>query len=88
MAHPKLKINSTDIIHLWFAQDTPIWVYKRTDEPRAVDRLSTVKPGVHSPSGVISLATYRKRDLIGFSKAVQQELQLRKLASQDTAEYA
>ena len=88
MAHAKLKINATNIILLWFAQNTSIRAFKIKMNPELWVACQRVSQGFILPSGAVSVPACRKRDLISFAKAVQQELQLRKQASQEIPAYA
>ncbi|WP_420148987.1 hypothetical protein [Spirosoma sp.] len=70
-----LKVPVSNIINLWFGDDTPIRQYKIKMNPKLWVTCQRVSQTFTPPSGALKQENYRKSDKVAFARAVLQALQ-------------
>ncbi|CAN5364671.1 hypothetical protein BH09BAC4_BH09BAC4_07730 [soil metagenome] len=83
-----MKVTVENIARLWFGADTPIRQYKIAMNPQLWAACQRVNQVFIAPSGALNREQYRKSDKSAFARAVQEELQSRKLLVEDIYELA
>lgn len=69
-----MKVTVSNIINLWFGDDTPIRQYKIKMNPLLWVTCQRVSQSFVSPSGAATPDQYRKSDKVAFARVVQQEV--------------
>ncbi|MCK8490678.1 MULTISPECIES: hypothetical protein [Spirosoma] len=69
-----LKPTVSNIINLWFSEDTPIRQYKIKLNPAMWGACQHIQQDFCPPSKTQQIEKYRKSDKVAFAKAVQQQL--------------
>lgn len=79
-----MKVTVRNIMNLWFGDDTPLRQYKIKMNPHLWAACLRVNQTFTPPSGAVSQANYRNADKVAFARAVQQEIQARKVLVEET----